>query len=459
MNKPNNNIIPQNCKMTDNTSAGVGIQNLEPRPLLPQQQNLEPRLPEDWKVVRLGEIGNIITGNTPSKNKKEYWEKGEIEFIKPPDLQNQIITTFSEKISNSAVRKARIVNKGTILVSCIGIIGRVGLSQKSLAFNQQINAIVPNENIYNHFLFYAIQVQQKQIEKLASFTTVPIVSKAKFSTVKIPLPPLPEQQKIAAVLSAVQEAKEKTEAVIAATKALKKSMMKHLFTYGPVSPQEAENVPLKETEIGPVPEDWEVVRLGDTFEFSKKPRNLKIKNDDFVPFIPMEMISETNKSIKSWEEKRYSEISSGSFVFRKDIIIAKITPSFENGKQAILDNLPTDFGYATTEIWALHPAKNKKSITYYLHYYLKISSIRKMLAGKMEGSTGRQRLPKHVLENLPIPLPPLPTQQKIASILSAIDAKIEAEENKKKALEELFKSLLHNLMTAKIRVNQLEVTS
>jgi type I restriction enzyme S subunit len=257
----------------------------------------------------------------------------------------------------------------------------------------------------------------------------------------------------------VQEAKEKTEAVIKATKALKKSMMKHLFTYGPVSPEEVENIQLKETEIGPVPEDWEVVKLGDTFEFSKKPRNLKIKKDDFVPFIPMEMISETNKSIKSWEEKRNSEISSSSFVFRNDIIIAKITPSFENGKQAILDNLPTDFGYATTEIWALHPAKNVKAITYYLHYYLKINSIRKILAGKMEGSTGRQRLPKHVLENLPIPLPPLPTQQKIASILSAIDAKIEAEENKKKALEELFKSLLHNLMTAKIRVNHLEIIS
>ena len=66
--------------------------------------------------------------------------------------------------------------------------------------------------------------------------------------------------------------------------------------------------------------------------------------------------------------------------------------------------------------------------------------------------------PKQI-ETFPIPLPPLPEQQKIASILSAIDEKIEAEENKKKALEELFKTLLHNLMTAKIRVNQLEVTS
>jgi len=209
------------------TYGPVSPQEAENVPL--KETEIGP-VPEDWKVVRLGEIGNIITGNTPSKNKKEYWEKGEIEFIKPPDLQNQIITTFSEKISNSAVRKARIVNKGTILVSCIGIIGRVGLSQKSIAFNQQINAIVPNENIYNHFLFYAIQVQQKQIENLASFTTVPIVSKAKFSTVKIPLPPLPIQQKIASILSAIDEKIEAEENKKKALEELFKSLLHDLMT-------------------------------------------------------------------------------------------------------------------------------------------------------------------------------------------------------------------------------------
>ena len=187
-------------------------------------------VPKEWEVVKLGEVGNIITGNTPSKNNKEYWDNGTIDFIKPPDLQNQKIVTFSEKISNSAVRKARIVNKGTILVSCIGIIGRVGLSLKSLAFNQQINAIVPNENIYNHFLFYAIQVQQKQIEKLASFTTVPIVSKAKFSTVKIPLPPLPVQQKIASILSAIDEKIQAEETKKKALEDLFRSLLSHLMS-------------------------------------------------------------------------------------------------------------------------------------------------------------------------------------------------------------------------------------
>jgi len=439
MKPPTNNTPPQGYKMTE-----LGA------------------LPEEWEVVRLGEVADFFIGRTPKRAEKSYWDNGKYSWISIADMKDfGFISKTSEKVSQLAfekIFKENIVPKGTLIMSFKLTIGRTAILNIDALHNEAIISIYPKGELLKEFLFYFLPTIDfsNYYDNVVKGKTL---NSSKIKNLLLPLPPLPEQQKIAAVLSAVQEAKEKTEAVIAAAKALKKSMMKHLFTYGPVSPEEVEKVPLKETEIGPVPEDWEVVKLGDTFEFSKKPRNLKIKKDDFVPFIPMEMISETNKSIKSWEEKRNSEISSSSFVFRNDIIIAKITPSFENGKQAILDNLPTDFGYATTEIWALHPAKNVKAITYYLHYYLKINSIRKILAGKMEGSTGRQRLPKHVLENLPIPLPPLPTQQKIASILSAIDAKIEAEENKKKALEELFKSLLHNLMTAKIRVNHLEIIS
>ena len=428
-------------------------------------------LPEEWEIINLDKIIDLKRGISWRKDEANKEGIG-IPVIGIPNIKENGKIDFKD----TYFLTKNIPNDKMVRINDILFVGSSG-SIKNIGRNVLIKEIQQNKFTYASFTFlgrvnplnantvYIFYLLNSSFVDYDKYTRRASDGKYNFQLTqfkneqKIPLPPLPEQQKIAAVLSAVQEAKEKTEAVIKATKALKKSMMKHLFTYGPVSPEEVENIQLKETEIGPVPEDWEVVKLGDTFEFSKKPRNLKIKKDDFVPFIPMEMISETNKSIKSWEEKRNSEISSSSFVFRNDIIIAKITPSFENGKQAILDNLPTDFGYATTEIWALHPAKNVKAITYYLHYYLKINSIRKILAGKMEGSTGRQRLPKHVLENLPIPLPPLPTQQKIASILSAIDAKIEAEENKKKALEELFKSLLHNLMTAKIRVNHLEIIS
>src|SRR5699024_9550697 len=145
----------------------------------------------------------------------------------------------------------------------------------------------------------------------------------------------------------------------------------------------------------------------------RKPRGLDIEKDNEIPFIPMENISEVWNEIDLYQEKKWSEINSGSYVEKGDLIVAKITPSFENGKQAMLNDLPNEFGYATTEIWALHPNEEKRVLPELLFYYLKRPSTRNSIANKMEGSTGRQRVPKSVLRNLLIPLPNLETQRKI----------------------------------------------
>ena len=346
-----------------------------------------------------------------------------------------------------------------------------------------IRARLKSNNISPEFLTNYLRTNNARENLIASSGKVAItnINQGMLGRVTVPLPPLPEQQKIAEVLSTVQQAKEKTDAVISTTNELKKSLMRHLFTYGPVPVkkfneldefgefdefgvnelQNAQNsknsknsIKLKETEIGLMPGEWDVVRVKDVFELSRKPRNLSIEGNEEIPFIPMELISEDSKTVYGWQIKKDSEISSGTFVFKNDLIIAKITPSFENGKQAVVDNLPTDYGYATTEVWPLHP-KDNRVIVEHLYSYLKIQNVRTTMASKMEGTTGRQRLPRHVVENLMIPLPPLPTQQKIASILSAVDKKIEAEEAKRKTLNELFKSLLQNLMTGKLRVTEL----
>lgn len=254
------------------------------------------------------------------------------------------------------------------------------------------------------------------------------------------------------MLSAIQEAREQTEHVIEAARELKRSLMHYLFTYGPVPVAEAENVALKETEIGMVPEGWEIKKISDCYKFTKKPRKLSLKNK--VPFITMNDIKEDSYYIKTFDIVDKNKIKSGTFVRNNDLLIAKITPSFENGKQGIVD-IDKKYGYATTEVWPLHEISNNKIGT--LYYYIKISNIRRELANKMEGTTGRQRLPKNVLSNLLMPFPKEKQQINMLNYMYFIENKINNEISKKQALDSLFKSMLEQLMTGALRVNDLEV--
>jgi type I restriction enzyme S subunit len=408
-------------------------------------------LPEEWEVVRLGEVAKIKIGRTPPRKVKEYWEDGKYFWVSIADMRNAYIYNTKEKVSEKAYKeifKGNIVPAGTLLMSFKLTIGRTAFLMVDGFHNEAIVSIYPKEQVLKEFLFFYLPtIDYSEFQDRAIKGNTLNISKIK--KIPIPLPPLEEQKAIAGILSTVQSAIEKTEKVINALKNLKKSIMKHLFTYGPVAEEEAEKVELKETEIGLIPKHWEVVRVGEVYNITKKPKGLRIENYDAVPFVPMEGIGFGAFSV-NFIIKDPEEISSGTYFEKGDLLLAKITPSFENGKQAIADNIPIDFGIATTEVIPIK--QTEKGLISYLFYYLQKPDVRQSLASKMEGTTGRQRLPKEVLLNTLIPLPPLEEQQKIAQILQSIDQRIEKEEKYKNALQNLFKSLLHNLMTGKIRV-------
>lgn len=160
-------------------------------------------------MARLGELGQIITGNTPKTTDAENYKSNDIAFIKPSDMHENELAVLSEAefyISEHAREKARILSPGCILVTCIGIVGKVALNNIECAFNQQINAIVPDiKRCDTKYIAYAIQSQKHRLQDIANAAVVPILNKTQFSGIEIPLPPIEEQYKIATVLDKVSD--------------------------------------------------------------------------------------------------------------------------------------------------------------------------------------------------------------------------------------------------------------
>ena len=146
--------------------------------------------------------------------------------------------------------------------------------------NQQINALIPGDSVWPAYLYWTCDGQASRLLAISAKTAVPILNKSTFSGVSILLPPLPEQRAIAAVLDSIDEAIERTQAVIAATEQLRASLLHELLTRGvPGWHSEWKEAP----GVGIVPESWEVVRLGDVLETTTYGTNVPLDGEGRVP--------------------------------------------------------------------------------------------------------------------------------------------------------------------------------
>ena len=199
-------------------------------------------------------------------------------------------------------------------------------------------------------------------------------------------------------------------------------------------------------------------RIGDAYEVTRKPRNLDVASLETVPFVPMDTIPQGGAYHPGFTLKPPNELKSGTYFERGDILLAKITPSFENGKQALAIDLPAPFGYATTEVIPLRP-RNRGHDPRLLFFYLLHPDIRHHIAERMEGATGRQRVPQDVLLDTQYPEFEPREQAVIAECLEMVQRMIVVEEAKREVLKGLFVSLLDKLMTGEIRTVDLEKTA
>jgi type I restriction enzyme S subunit len=191
---------------------------------------------ERWVEKTLGNVFTTATGTTPPKNNADFYGDF-MPLVKPPELCDAPFDAAPDGLSEVGAAVARTLPAKSILVSCIGNLGKIGLNTVPVAFNQQINAILPDESqaIPEFMFFQALSSTfNEQLESLASGTTVPIVNKSKFNSVKIVLPPLPIQKAIVTQLGSLREETQTLESIykqkLAALDALKKSLLHQAFT-------------------------------------------------------------------------------------------------------------------------------------------------------------------------------------------------------------------------------------
>ncbi len=183
----------------------------------------------DWKWVTLADVGKVITGNTPPTSDAENYGDA-IPFVKPTELVDRGIRSAPSGLATQAIGKARVVPAGAVLVSCIGNLGKTGIAKVPVAFNQQINAVVFNENVLPEFGFYYAQTLKPWLYGESSATTIPIVNKGKFQQARFPLVPMSEQRRIVAEIekqfSRLDEAVANLQRVKANLKRYKASVLK-----------------------------------------------------------------------------------------------------------------------------------------------------------------------------------------------------------------------------------------
>lgn len=412
-------------------------------------------IPEDWEVVRLRDVaGYMKAGGTPRRSIEKYWN-GNIPFVKIEDITavDKYLYTTKERITEDGLKNssAWLVPEDSILLSMYASIGEVAITKVPLAMNQAILAIIPDDTMEVEFLFYCLKYHGKRLYSFIVQTTQKNVNRAITENLQIPCPPLPEQQKIATVLSVIQEAIEHQDKIIETTRKLKKSLLHKLFTEGLNGEEQ------KETEIGLIPKSWDVVRLGDDNILTSSQYGLSLRGSKEGKYPILRMNNLTNGYINPSD---LQFVNVDETIFRKfrlewgDILFNRTNSVELVGKTSIF-NLDSEFVFAS---YLIRLKTNPDSLNpYFLNFYLNWDFTQSRLKGLASRGVSQANISAARLKTLEIPLPSLEEQHQIAYILSTVDKKIEIEERRKATLKELFKTMLHKLMTGEIRLKDVNI--
>jgi type I restriction enzyme S subunit len=415
------------------------------------------RIPIDWEVVMLKDVCKVITSGFSFDvfEKSKIYDGVEVLFTKVSDMNlagnERIITDSVNKglFSNEFVSSNSVIKPNSLIFPKRGAAIKTNkkrINGKHIILDPNLIAVSFYDEGTVNYLFTYYYFVNFDLMKIVEDGTIPQINKRDIEPFKIPLPPLKEQQKIAAILSTVDEQISTTDKIIEKSKELKKGLMQKLFSEG------IGHTEFKDTKIGRIPKDWDEVILSEISDFITKGATPTTYGFGWVscgiPFLRSECIGKNGFktsglnyiSEEAHQALRRSQIVCGDLLMSitgnigKVVILPKEYPK-ANINQHIARIRLTD--NRVNKAFVYQTLSQKK----YIKYYERI----------ITGAAYPQISLKQVRETK-IHFPSIPEQEKIAAILLEADAKIEKEQTQKAHLEALKKGLMQQLLTGKKRV-------
>ena len=394
-------------------------------------------IPEEWKPGRVQDFGRVVTGSTPSTDKPSLYG-GNFLFAAPSDLGlRKCVEATQTTLSHDGFVSCRKLPKGSVLFVSIGsTIGKVGMAGTELATNQQINAIIPNNDNSPEYLYYILSHRGRHIASLAACQAVPIINKTEFEKILIPLPPLPEQQKIAAVLAHWDDAIEQTRDLIAAKKQQKKALMQQLLTGKRRLPGfEGERTSQHLSSV--------VVRIKETADDPTKYPVLSITaGTGFVS-----QADKFSRVIAGKHIENYILLRRGEFSYNKG-------NSYRYPQGCVYQLHEYDEGLVPSVFYSFRVKPKKIHDAFLKHYFIAGLHNEQIYRWINTGvrNNGLLNLSASDFFALEISLPPLDEQRAIAAVLDTADHELKSLEDKLAGLKEQKKGLMQKLLTGEVRV-------
>lgn len=407
-------------------------------------------IPDDWEVVK---IGNIFSEVTEKNHNLDFlnafkFNYGNIVEKKNIDLDNQLKDTYSKylKVSENDI----VINGLNLNYDFIS--ERVAIVKQQGIITSAYIVIRPNSNINPKFYCYLLKCLDNKKVFHGMGTGIRLtLSFKELKYMSLPLPPLSVQRRISSYLD------EKTELInrlietrtaqIEKLKQYRAAVVSSAVTKGLNPNRKMKNSNIQ--WIGEIPEDWEVVKLGKVLILNPGKKNI----DDNIPvsFMPMECLR--NGIIKR-KIALYKDVEKYTPFMENDVVMAKVTPCFENGNIAIAKDLENGLGFGTSEIYVFRCSNHIKNS--YLFYLLQSNYIIRIGVASMSGTGGLKRVKSEVLKNAAIPLPSLSEQREIVSYLdkkvSEINNLIKTYEDEIEKMKSYKNSLVSAVVTGQIAV-------